>query len=218
MSCTAIRNWHPVSIVLPNFGEIPTSGVSGRLPRNDIVSALTFPHPEPGFRGNGLPRHKSFRLRKFSPRNDTSSAVRCRHPLPLSQRQHVLSAAAVKMNKCHCEPEPVAIRIPLEYWCWLSALPNFSLSLRGAIPKNRDVAISPIWKRTTETGDNDGPAVNDIVSSSSFPHPEPGFKTIWSSRKRIQKAAAVRFRNAAVFLISWKSLRYTPRGTGRCRG
>ncbi len=37
MSCTATRNWHPVFVVLLNIGEIPTSGVSGRLPRNDNV-------------------------------------------------------------------------------------------------------------------------------------------------------------------------------------
>ena len=60
----------------------------------------------------------------------------------------------------------MAIRTPLEYWCWLSSLSSLRLSLRGAIPKNRDVAISPIWKSTTETGDHDGPAVNDIVTNA----------------------------------------------------
>ena len=60
----------------------------------------------------------------------------------------------------------MAIRTPLEYWCRLSALPNFSLSLRGAIPKNRDVAISPKLVSRRETGDHDGHAVNDIVTNA----------------------------------------------------
>ena len=62
--------------------------------------------------------------------------------------------------------QPVAIRSPSRDWCRLSSLPNFSLSLRGAILKDRDVAISPILVSRRETGDHDGHAVNDIVTNS----------------------------------------------------
>ena len=77
MSCTASRNWYPVSIVLLNIGEIPTSGVSGRLPRNDIVLALAFPHPAPGFRGTDC------RFPLLLPRaGDTDCHVAGRGPAP----------------------------------------------------------------------------------------------------------------------------------------